>query len=335
MKINTKYERSLCIYFCLLVLVGISFNQSLFSQTYGLKFNAQDVTLDKRTELNLSPNDFMKFKDEFEIAFDYKSSRINSNSDLFGYVFRIINKEDKNIDLLSTPTPNIGLNLVVGESNKIVPIRYPLYWLNNLIKLRIKFILSEDRLIFYTPDTFYVHENVGLKKQEEVKIIFGVNDYKQFNSSIQERMIQMFNDLIFVKLEINMLNDVKFGEYIQDKELSNYLHYLKDVRKNRKYDLKEEEEQMINLKNQYGKNGFSKLYNELTSSFEFELEVDGEIKKLSGPQLRALRMNPDHDVRQRAMKLFFDKYKENKLVIVSIFNNLFKDYMVENQKRGY
>ncbi len=97
----------------------------------------------------------------------------------------------------------------------------------------------------------------------------------------------------------------------------------------------EEEEQMIILKNQYGKNGYNKLYSELVASWEFEMEVDGEIKKLSGPQIRALRMHPDKEVRRKAMKLFFNKYEENKLVIVSIFNNMFKDYYVENQKRGY
>jgi len=185
MKIYTTYGIRLNLYIYLFLFLSLSLNQSLFSQTYGLKFNSQNVTLDKRTELNLSPDDFMKFKDEFEIAFDYKTTRISPNSGLgfFGYVFRIIDKEDNNIDLLSTPTPRIGLNLVIGESNSIIPVRYPLDWINKWVRLRIKFVLSEDRIIFYTPDSSYVQENIGFKRQEQIKIIFGANDYKQFKNS--------------------------------------------------------------------------------------------------------------------------------------------------------
>ena len=125
-----------------------------------------DVTLDKRTGLELTPGGFFNFQDEFEISFDYKVTRIkpDSNVGLFGYIFRIINKEDYNIDLLSTPTPEIGLNIVLGKLNSIIPVIYSEENINNWIKLRIKLLLADDRLIFYTPDTFYVQDKVGLKK---------------------------------------------------------------------------------------------------------------------------------------------------------------------------
>ena len=60
------------------------------AQNYGLKFNGQNATLDKRTELNLTPDKFFTFNDEFEINFDYKINRIipNSGIGLFGYIFR-------------------------------------------------------------------------------------------------------------------------------------------------------------------------------------------------------------------------------------------------------
>ncbi len=161
------------------------------SQSYGLEFKGYDVTPDKRTELDLTPDDFMEFQNEFEIAFDYKAIRLSpdSNVGFFGYVFRIINNDDTNIDLISTPTPQIGLNLVLGKSNIIIPIKYPDNAINNWIKIRTKFILNEDRLIFYTPDTFYVHENIGLKKSEAFKIIFGANDYEQFKSTDVPSMV--------------------------------------------------------------------------------------------------------------------------------------------------
>lgn len=182
MRINFNFPK---IWFLLTIQYLLLNSQYVEAQTYGLKFNAQDVTLDKRTELDLTPDGFFKFRDEFEISFDYKTTRIepNSNVGFFGYVFRIINEEDNNIDLLSTPTPAIGLNLVIGKSNTLIPIEYPHSAINNWIKLRVKFFLAEDKLIFYTPDTFYVYEGLGFRNEESFKIIFGANNYKHFKNT--------------------------------------------------------------------------------------------------------------------------------------------------------
>jgi two-component SAPR family response regulator len=175
---NIELQKILVILACF-----IGFSQSVRSQSYGLEFRGIDVSLDRRTELNLTPDKFFKFRNEFEISFDYKAIRItpNSNTGLFGYIFRIINNEDENIDLLSTPTPQ--LNLVLGKTNQIVPITFTEETIGKWINLRIKFFLSEDKLIFYTPDTSYVQENAGIKKDDLFKILFGGNDYKHFKSS--------------------------------------------------------------------------------------------------------------------------------------------------------
>ncbi len=177
---NKKY----LIIFTTNILFFIFFSHApkLNAQTYGLKFQGQDVTLDKRTELNLAPNDFLKFQDEFEISFDYKIDLLEPNS-IFGYVFRVINLENNNVDLISTPSPDISLNLVVGKSNSIIPVNYPINSINNWINLRVKFLLSEEKLIFYTQDSLYVQEDIGFKKQDEFKIIFGANDYNQFKTT--------------------------------------------------------------------------------------------------------------------------------------------------------
>ena len=60
MRINTKYNKFIIPVIPLVVFVFCSFFVS--AQTYGLKFHGQDVTLDKRTELNLTPDGFLKFQ---------------------------------------------------------------------------------------------------------------------------------------------------------------------------------------------------------------------------------------------------------------------------------
>ncbi len=156
--------------------------QKLTAQTYGLKFQGQDVTLDKRTELNLTPENYLKFKDEFEVSFDIKMDLMKRNS-LFGYVLRVISEDNYNVDLISTPEPNHPLNLVVGKNNTIVSVKRFENTVNQWINLRLKFILSEDKVVFYITDTFYVQSDVGLKKEDAFKIIFGANDYKQFKTT--------------------------------------------------------------------------------------------------------------------------------------------------------
>ncbi|MCY3413127.1 MAG: M3 family oligoendopeptidase [Candidatus Heimdallarchaeota archaeon] len=160
-------------------------------------------------------------------------------------------------------------------------------------------------------------------------------EFKAFQADTQERTTKIFNELVFANLELNLLDEEKFNSYLSDAKLSNYHHHLQDVRKFKPYQLTEAEEQMINMKDQYGRRAFGRLYSELTSSWKFDIEIEGEMKTMSGPELRALRMHPDPEVRRNAMKIFFDRYEDNKLVITHIFNSMFKDYYVENQKRRY
>ena len=182
MDIKLKYIRLSLILFLLSFFAP---GQSVIAQIYGLKFQGQNVTLDRRTELNLTPGKFYNFKNEFEISFDYKAIRIqpNSNAGLFGYIFRIIDAENNNIDLLSKPDAQVGLNLVLGKSHAIIPISYSEDMIGQWVNLRIKFLLNEDKLVLYTPDSSYVQENMGLERVESFKIIFGANHYNQFKNS--------------------------------------------------------------------------------------------------------------------------------------------------------
>lgn len=177
---NKKYFK--IFVFNVILFVFFLYAPKLMSQTYGLKFRGHDVTLDKRTELNLTPNDYLKFQDEFEISFDFKIDLIKPNS-MFGYVFRIINSENHNVDLLSTPSPVLRLNIVAGKNNSHKPVAFPEKLIGKWVNLRIKFLLTEDKLIFSTPDSFYVLEGIGFKQKDEFKIIFGANDFKQFKTT--------------------------------------------------------------------------------------------------------------------------------------------------------
>jgi DNA-binding SARP family transcriptional activator len=176
-------KRYILIYIShLFVIIFFLYATQLNAQTYGLKFQGQDFVLDERTELDLTPDDLLKFQEEFEISFDCKIDTINPNS-IFGYIFRIVNQENYNVDLLSAPSPVRRLNLVIGKNNSIIPISYPFDSFENWVNIRVKFILSDDKLVFYLPDTFYVANDIGFNRMDEFKIIFGANDFNQFKTT--------------------------------------------------------------------------------------------------------------------------------------------------------
>jgi len=77
------------------------------------------------------------------------------------------------------------------------------------------------------------------------------------------------------------------------------------------------------------------MYGELAASFKFEFEIDGQTRIYTGPEMRALRQHPDKDVRHSAMKLFFDRYQENGIVLTHVFNHILKDFNIDKELRGY
>lgn len=67
-------------------------------QEYGLEFLGHEVITDKRTALILGNDNIICPKNNFDLSFELKfKPKVSS---YFGYVFRIITQDDKNIDLL-------------------------------------------------------------------------------------------------------------------------------------------------------------------------------------------------------------------------------------------
>ncbi len=151
-------------------------NQTSYAQTYGLEFKGQNVPLEERTGLDLTPNKLLKFKDEFEISFLAKGIQTKSELDLTGCVLQITGSNNNTINLLSILTPPEGLYIFLEKLNKSIPIAGSNESIYEWKKFTIKFLLKEDKLIFSYADSIYVQENVGFKRKDSFKIIFGLNN---------------------------------------------------------------------------------------------------------------------------------------------------------------
>ncbi|MES2277873.1 MAG: galactose oxidase [Bacteroidota bacterium] len=159
------------------------FSGDSFGQSYGLAFASHEVFQDKRTGLDLSPDKTFCFKDNFDISFDM--AFIPNRETYFGYIIRIIEDDKRNIDLVYDAQTNINhFNVIIGEKlSKIVFDINHTALLNQWNSIRIKFDLDHDRLLFYCGKTMFTQSGLHLKKGSYYKIIFGTNNYKQFQST--------------------------------------------------------------------------------------------------------------------------------------------------------
>ncbi len=160
-------------------------------------------------------------------------------------------------------------------------------------------------------------------------------EYKSLLIKSEEISAEIYEKTAFFKLELLDLKDEDFDNILNHKDLDEYKNYLKNLRRQKPHKLSEKEEIIIQKKDLTGANGFERLYNEITSDFTFNLEIDGELKALTGSEIRGLFYHPEEKVRENATKVYYQKYEEFGKIINSIYNNIVKDHIVESNIRKY
>src|SRR5579859_3350853 len=95
------------------VFIALLLSVNGAAQSYGLLFNSHEVLQERRTCLDLSPDDSLCFKKNFELTFDI--SLIPARQIYFGYVLRIIKSNNENIDLIYNQ-PFRAFKVIIGDS---------------------------------------------------------------------------------------------------------------------------------------------------------------------------------------------------------------------------
>ncbi|MCG3224236.1 MAG: hypothetical protein H7647_07195, partial [Candidatus Heimdallarchaeota archaeon] len=161
------------------------------------------------------------------------------------------------------------------------------------------------------------------------------DEVKELKAKIEEFSVKIRETVIFFDLELNLVSEEKYQEFLNSTELSNFRHALEFNRLKKDHQLSEKEEQIIMMKDLTGSGGFTKLYDEIESGFMYEFEVDGEKKEMTGSELFAFMYHKDKDVRYRALQTFVSKFKENELIFTHIYNNVLKDWDLETKRKNY
>jgi oligoendopeptidase F len=163
----------------------------------------------------------------------------------------------------------------------------------------------------------------------------GNESYRALSQRCSELGNQLSQDLLFFDLELMNLPDIQFSDFCNLPEARNYVHFISGIRKFRPYTLKENEERLLTRKELTGMRAFTKLFDELSASFSYQMELDGEEREFTGEELLSLLHHTSADVRFRAFSTFLEKHCEHGIVFNAVFNNMALDHGQEMDLRGY
>ncbi|MFC4874733.1 galactose oxidase [Negadavirga shengliensis] len=170
-----KYLIPIC---CLL-----SISSSVSGQFYGLSFSGSETVQDKRTGLDLSPDNTLCLDKSFRLSFDISFQP--DQLEYFGYVFRIIDGENRNIDLISNlHSPDASHFVVINEGNS-TPHSFDLQN-TGIFSDWNRFVFDfdyENQEVRYSFLGISNVQSMSFEPGSCFKILFGANDYPKFKTT--------------------------------------------------------------------------------------------------------------------------------------------------------
>ncbi|MFX0124449.1 MAG: M3 family oligoendopeptidase [Candidatus Hodarchaeota archaeon] len=160
-------------------------------------------------------------------------------------------------------------------------------------------------------------------------------DHKALYARMQQRAVEIDNKLIWITLELNDLGKEKIDEYLQNPLLENYHHYIKVKRLKQPYLLSEKVEQVLLQKALVGRDAWLKFFQEFTAAFEFEVEIEGEVKKLAPGEIYPLFRDQNPETREIVFKAYYQRYAKDSIAITHCFNNIWKNHGQDVDLRKY
>jgi len=161
-----------------------------------------------------------------------------------------------------------------------------------------------------------------------------------FRNRMRQLIAQLHNRFLFFELWWQELSDQEAERLMPEpggsQHLDDYRHYLEELRRYKPHTLDERSEQIINTKNANGIDAVLTLYSLLTNRLEFEVEIDGETRKLTEGEMRSLFYSPDPELRPRVYQRMFEVYERDARILAQIYANRVRDWHTEFvEMRGF
>ena len=148
---------------------------------------------------------------------------------------------------------------------------------------------------------------------------------------VRSRFTEVRNRLVPLEVALRKLPEEAFQRLLAHPGLADLGHFLKRQRAYAPHTLSEREEELLNLKALVGRSAWSQFYTEYTGRFRFRV---GE-RELTEMEVRALRRDPDPEVRREAHRALYGKLLAEAPTLSAVFNAVYLDYLQDLRLRGY
>nr|WP_267962586.1 M3 family oligoendopeptidase [Thermus hydrothermalis] len=148
---------------------------------------------------------------------------------------------------------------------------------------------------------------------------------------VRNRFTEVRNRLVPLEVALRRLPEEAFEALLDHPGLADLRHFLLRQRAYAPHTLSEREEELLNLKALVGRSAWSQFYTEYTGRFRFSLRG----KELTEMEVRALRRDPDPEVRREAHRALYGKLLAEAPTLSAVFNAVYLDYLQELRLRGY
>lgn len=159
-------------------------------EKYGLEFASKGISQELRTSLELFPETPLTVNDEFSLSFDL--SFMPNSPSYFGYVFRIADDQQQNIDLVYEVHTQ-SLNLVAGNEFSGISFKPDLHIWEHI---RLNFNLQAHTIQLLSDNKLIGNVRIPITLGHQLRVFFGTNHYKEFKtfdiSPIRVRDIQIY-----------------------------------------------------------------------------------------------------------------------------------------------
>ena len=220
MTIHTK-----SIVLVILCLISLNGNSEVIYNR-GLHFRSFEVDQDKRTGLNLTPDNKILTPGGFTLKFDIQLQRQSNN---FGYVFRLIANDSINIDLVSDITSSDFLfSLVTGAKSLMKVRRQEIENFRENTWMTVTLVYDKDRdSIALLVNDLRKSAGISIEKLISINLFFGLNSHPTFATTdvppMTIRNIRIFNDKNELKRHWKLekhLQDRLYDEILKKKAIT-------------------------------------------------------------------------------------------------------------------
>ncbi len=154
----------------------------------------------------------------------------------------------------------------------------------------------------------------------------------KFYGDVQAKLTDLWSHLLFFGLEMNLIEDAALETALtRDPRAAHYEPWVRDLRKEKPYQLDDRLEQLFLEKSMTGSGAFNRLFDETMAALRFS--IDGEEVPLEVALSHLQEADPD--TRRKAAEALSATFKANIRTFTLITNTLAKDKEISDRWRGF